>query len=176
MPSRYSCNRMGATEPCAKRSIRIRGPHGPLSRVKFPAFPMFRQTTPRQPPPRGPRQRAARQQASGAETKRGGQSALTIVLTKSHLGLCRKVDSSQLLSASRWGRSPRAIAPEMVVDRGLSATPQLMNLITRRVATCLRDRRDQGLVENAPTRGWQWLEWRISPQTTTLRLGALRLC
>ena len=50
------------------------------------------------------------------------------------------------------------------MHRELAATPRLMNLMTRRVATCLRDRRDQGLVENAPTRGGQWLEWQISAQ------------
>lgn len=56
----------------------------------------------------------------------------------------------------------REIAAQMIVQRGLAATPKLLNLMARRVSTCLRDRRDQGLVQNAPTRGGQWLEWRIS--------------
>ena len=67
-----------------------------------------------------------------------------------------------MLRLSQKPLTAREIAAEMIVHRGLAATPQLMNLMTRRVATCLRDRRDQGLVENAPTRGGQWLEWRIA--------------
>ena len=67
-----------------------------------------------------------------------------------------------MLRLSAKPLTAREMAAEMIVHRGLAATPQLMNLMTRRVATCLRDRRDQGLVENAPTRGGQWLEWRIS--------------
>ena len=67
-----------------------------------------------------------------------------------------------MLRLSAKPLTAREMAAEMIVQRGLAATPQLVNLMTRRVATCLRDRRDQGLVENAPTRGGQWLEWRIS--------------
>ena len=67
-----------------------------------------------------------------------------------------------MLRLSQKPLTAREIAAEMIVHRGLAATPQLMNLMTRRVATCLRDRREQGLVENAPTRGGQWLEWRIA--------------
>ena len=67
-----------------------------------------------------------------------------------------------MLRLSQKPLTSREIAAEMIVHRGFAATPQLLNLMTRRVSTCLRDRRDQGLVENAPTRGGQWLEWRIS--------------
>ena len=67
-----------------------------------------------------------------------------------------------MLRLSAKPLTAREMAAEMIVQRGLAATPQLVNLMTRRVATCLRDRRDQGLVVNAPTRGGQWLEWRIS--------------
>ena len=69
-----------------------------------------------------------------------------------------------MLRLSAKPLTAREMAAEMIVRRGLAATPQLVNLMTRRVATCLRDRRDQGLVENAPTRGGQWLEWRIARQ------------
>jgi hypothetical protein len=72
--------------------------------------------------------------------------------------------SRQVLTMLRLSKKPltaREIAAQMIVDRGLAATPALVNLMTRRVSTCLRDRREQGLVENAPTRGGQWLEWRI---------------
>ena len=67
-----------------------------------------------------------------------------------------------MLRLSAKPLTAREMAAEMIVQRGLAATPKLVNLMTRRVATCLRDRRDQGLVENAPTRGGQWLEWRIA--------------
>lgn len=55
----------------------------------------------------------------------------------------------------------REIAAELIVRRGLTATPQLLNLMVKRVGGCLRDRRDQGLVENAPTRGGITLEWQL---------------
>ena len=66
-----------------------------------------------------------------------------------------------ILRAAGKPMTAREIAAEMIVQRGLAATPQLLNLMSKRVATCLRDRRDQGLVENVPTRGGQWLEWRV---------------
>ena len=56
----------------------------------------------------------------------------------------------------------REIAAEMIVQRGLAATPKLLNLMTRRVAGCLRDKSEQGLVENVPTRGGLYLEWRLT--------------
>ena len=73
-----------------------------------------------------------------------------------------------MLRLSAKPLTAREMAAEMIVQRGLAATPQLVNLMTRRVATCLRDRRDQGLVENAPTRGGQWLEWRIYKRDSRL--------
>lgn len=72
--------------------------------------------------------------------------------------------SRQVLTMLRLSKKPltaREMAAQMIVDRGMTATPALVNLMTRRVAGCLRDRRERGLVENAPTRGGQWLEWRI---------------
>ena len=67
-----------------------------------------------------------------------------------------------ILRASQKPLTSREIAAEMIVQRGLAATPKLLNLMTRRVAGCLRDKRERGLAENAETRGGQWLEWRIS--------------
>ncbi|MEO1921611.1 MAG: hypothetical protein ABGW84_06970 [Sphingomonadaceae bacterium] len=68
-----------------------------------------------------------------------------------------------IMRASQRPLTSREMAAAMIIQRGLASTPKLLNLMTRRVATCLRDRRDQGLVENVETRGGQWLEWRISP-------------
>jgi hypothetical protein len=73
--------------------------------------------------------------------------------------------SRQVFAILRTSGKPltsREIAAEMIVTRGLAATPKLLNLMTRRVAGCLRDKRDAGLVENAPTRGGLYLEWRIA--------------
>lgn len=73
--------------------------------------------------------------------------------------------SRQVLTMLRLSKKPltsREIAAQMIVDRGLAATPKLLNLMTRRVSGCLRDRRELGLVRNAETRGGQWLEWEIA--------------
>ncbi|WP_088308081.1 hypothetical protein [Novosphingobium sp. B 225] len=73
--------------------------------------------------------------------------------------------SRQVLTMLRLSKKPltsREIAAQMIVDRGLAATPKLVNLMTRRVAGCLRDQRDKGRVENAPQRGGMWLEWRTA--------------
>jgi hypothetical protein len=67
-----------------------------------------------------------------------------------------------MLRLSQKPLTSREIAAEMIVQRGLTATPNLMNLMTRRVAGGLRDKRERGMVENAETRGGQWLEWRIT--------------
>ena len=67
-----------------------------------------------------------------------------------------------ILRASQKSLTSREIAAQMIVNRGLAATPKLLNLMTRRVSGCLRDKREHGLVENVPTRGGQYLEWRIA--------------
>ena len=67
-----------------------------------------------------------------------------------------------ILRASQRPLTSREIASQMIIQRGLASTPKLLNLMTRRVAGCLRDKRDHGLVENVPTRGGLWLEWRIA--------------
>ncbi|MEC9016877.1 MAG: hypothetical protein VYC29_03040 [Pseudomonadota bacterium] len=72
--------------------------------------------------------------------------------------------SRQVLSILRTSPKPltaREIASRMIVDRGLAATPKLLNLMTRRVSTCLRDRREQGLVRNPDTRVGLWMEWEV---------------
>ena len=73
--------------------------------------------------------------------------------------------SRQVFAILRTSQRPltsREIASAMIVQRGLASTPKLLNLMTRRVAGCLRDKREQGLVDNAPTRGGQYLEWRLA--------------
>ena len=72
--------------------------------------------------------------------------------------------SRVVLSIMRVANKPltsREIAAQMIVQRGLTATPKLLGLMTKRVSTCLRDRRDQSLVRNVETRGGQYLEWEL---------------
>ena len=73
--------------------------------------------------------------------------------------------SRQVLTTLRTSQRPltsREIAAGMIIQRGLASTPKLLNLMTRRVSGCLRDQRAKGRVENAPTRGGQYLEWVIA--------------
>ena len=73
--------------------------------------------------------------------------------------------SRQVLTILRLaGKSltSREIAAQMIVDKGLAATPKLLGLMTKRVSTCLRDRREQGLVANVDARGGQYLEWVVA--------------
>jgi hypothetical protein len=61
------------------------------------------------------------------------------------------VDAADLVRAGEIGDRP-----------GDPQHSGVLNLMTRRVAGCLRDKRERGLVENAPTRGGQYLEWRLA--------------
>lgn len=73
--------------------------------------------------------------------------------------------SRVVLSIMRVANKPltsREIAGQMIVQRGLASTPKLLNLMSRRIAGCLRDKRDRGLVTNVETRGGQYLEWEIA--------------
>ncbi|MDX8356811.1 hypothetical protein [Sphingopyxis terrae] len=73
--------------------------------------------------------------------------------------------SRQIFAIMRVSGKPltsREIAAQMIVQRGLASTPRLLALMTKRVSTCLRDRREQGLVRNAETRGGQYLEWELA--------------
>lgn len=73
--------------------------------------------------------------------------------------------SRVVLSIMRVANKPltsREIAAQMIVQRGLASTPKLLNLMTKRVAGCLRDKRDKGDVRNVETRGGQYLEWALA--------------
>jgi len=67
-----------------------------------------------------------------------------------------------IMRASQRPLTSREIASQMIVNRGLASTPKLLNLMTRRVAGCLRDQREKGRVQNVETRGGQYLEWRLA--------------
>lgn len=67
-----------------------------------------------------------------------------------------------ILRLSARSLTSREIAGQMIMDKGLAATPKLLALMTKRVSTCLRDRREQGLVGNVETRGGQYLEWVLA--------------
>lgn len=67
-----------------------------------------------------------------------------------------------ILRAANKPLTSREIAAQMIVNRGLAATPKLLNLMTRRVSSCLRDKRERGLAENVETKGGLWLEWRLA--------------
>jgi hypothetical protein len=67
----------------------------------------------------------------------------------------------RLLRVATKPLTARELAGMMIVERGLAATPKMLNLMTRRVSTCLRDRREQGMVHNPDTRVGLWLEWEI---------------
>lgn len=72
--------------------------------------------------------------------------------------------SRQVLTIMRVANKPltsREIAAQMIVQRGLASTPKLLNLMSKRVAGCLRDKRDKGHVRNVETRGGLWLEWEL---------------
>lgn len=55
----------------------------------------------------------------------------------------------------------RQIAMQLIVERGLASTPQMLNTVTKRVSGCLRDRREQGLVRNVGNPTAMWLLWEI---------------
>ena len=67
-----------------------------------------------------------------------------------------------ILRSSQRPLTSREIASQMIVHKGLASTPKLLNLMTRRVACCLRDKREQGLVGNPETRSGLYLEWELA--------------
>jgi hypothetical protein len=67
-----------------------------------------------------------------------------------------------ILRVSRKSMTSREIAAEMIVQRGLVATPQLLNIMSKRIAGCLRDKRDRGLVRVASDPQAFWLEYEIA--------------
>lgn len=67
----------------------------------------------------------------------------------------------EVLRGTKQLMTSREIAAEIVTRRGLEATPQLMNLMTRRVTACLRSKRGTNVVKNKPTRGGWELQWQM---------------
>lgn len=67
-----------------------------------------------------------------------------------------------IMRAANKSLTSREIAAQMIVNRGLAATPKLLNLMTRRVSSCLRDKRERGQVVNVPSTVSLWLEWSLA--------------
>ena len=71
--------------------------------------------------------------------------------------------SRAVLSILRVAKGPlstREIASMIVAQRGLEATGEILNIMTRRVAGTLRDKRDRGIVRSIEETGL-WLQWEI---------------
>ena len=71
--------------------------------------------------------------------------------------------SRAVLSILRVAKGPlssREIASMVVAQRGLEATGEILNIMTRRVAGALRDKRDRGIVRSIEETGL-WLQWEI---------------
>lgn len=71
--------------------------------------------------------------------------------------------SRTVLSALRVAKGPltaREIASMVVAQRGLGEDAQILNIMTRRVAGVLRDKRATGLVRSIEETGL-WLQWEI---------------
>lgn len=72
--------------------------------------------------------------------------------------------SRVILSILRTARHPmttREIAAQMVMERGLPATDKMLQLMTKRVQTALRARRDRGQAVSSPGPGFHQL-WEIA--------------
>ncbi|MFM9978771.1 MAG: hypothetical protein ACKVOP_12095 [Sphingomonadaceae bacterium] len=67
-----------------------------------------------------------------------------------------------ILRVARTSMTSRDIAAQMIVQRGMVATPMLANLMSKRVATALRGMRDKGMVRNTGSPNAFWLEWEIA--------------
>jgi hypothetical protein len=66
-----------------------------------------------------------------------------------------------ILRVARGSMTSRDIAAQMIVQRGMAVNPKLANLMSKRVATALRNMRDKGLVRNAGSPNLFWLEWEL---------------
>ena len=66
-----------------------------------------------------------------------------------------------ILRVARGSMTSRDIAAQMIVQRGMAVTPKLANLMSKRVATALRNMRDKGMVRNAGNPNLFWLEWEL---------------
>lgn len=65
-----------------------------------------------------------------------------------------------ILRVAKGPQSTREIAAQVVAQRGLEPTPEILNIMTRRVAHVLRDKREHGLVRSLEETGL-WLQWEI---------------
>lgn len=71
--------------------------------------------------------------------------------------------SRSVLSILRVAKGPlstREIAAMVVQQRGLDSDPGILNIMTRRVAGVLRDKRERGVVRSIEETGL-WLQWEI---------------
>lgn len=66
-----------------------------------------------------------------------------------------------ILRVARSSMTSRDIAAQMIVQRGLSVTPKIANIMSKRVATALRGLRDKGHVRVTSDPKAFWLEWEI---------------
>lgn len=70
-----------------------------------------------------------------------------------------------LLSILRTARDPmtsREIAMQMIVERGAPVEDKILNLMSKRCATALRDLRDKGLAKSTEGPAGFWLLWQIN--------------
>jgi hypothetical protein len=71
--------------------------------------------------------------------------------------------SRAVLSILRVAKGPqtaREIASQIVAQRGLDSDPGILNVMTRRVAGVLRDKREAGLARSIEESGL-WLQWEV---------------
>lgn len=66
-----------------------------------------------------------------------------------------------ILRVARSSMTSRDIAAQMIVQRGMAVNPKLANLMSKRVATALRNMRDKGMVRNSGSPNAFWLEWEL---------------
>lgn len=65
-----------------------------------------------------------------------------------------------ILRVAKGPQSTREIAAQVVAQRGLEVTSEILNIMTRRVGHVLRDKRETGLVRSIEETGL-WLQWEI---------------
>lgn len=65
-----------------------------------------------------------------------------------------------ILRTAKGPLSTREIAARIVQQRGLEAQSETLNIMTRRVANCLREKRERGLVRSIEETGL-WLQWEV---------------
>lgn len=71
--------------------------------------------------------------------------------------------SRGILNILRTAKEPlttREIASAIIKQRGLEPQDATLNIMTRRVAGCLRDKREQGVVRSLEETGL-WLQWEV---------------